>query len=164
MSDGTVAPADVMLCFDANLPKMSACCGDCFNNPMLLCHHRFHFKAHICYCNTKPLQRFSDLNIVLHFFRCIDESIEREMVSANSLFVIVTHDTDFLKDAEREYLHSNRESGLVFTSNHVRKNGICVFVKLVDCKNYGRGKIDDLRCIIFKMNKFFRRMLDKKAS
>ena len=83
--------------------------------------------------------------------------IDGGSITRDALFVILTKDTDFLKDAEAEWLRKIGGEELVFTKDSVKWGDIVIFAHLVNCKNYGTKGRDDLKCIVYRMNKSKRR-------
>lgn len=149
--------ADTCLCFDANLPKMDTCGRNCGNNTLILCCHRFNFKVKITYCNGRRFSGVSDLSILYYFLDYIRDEIDAGSVRKDALFIILTKDANFLKDAEAEW---SRKTGLgepIFNSDHVICGDLVVFTYIVNCKNYGTRDRDDLKYLIYKMNKLKKR-------
>jgi len=153
----TEEPVDTCLCFDANLPKMDSCGRNCENDSSILCEHRFNFKAKITYCNGRRFSGVSDLNILYYFLDYIRDGINDGSVARDAMFVILTKDTDFLKDAELEWSRKTGDMELVFNKESVECGEIVIFTHLVNCKNYGTKGRDDLKCIVYRMNKSKRR-------
>lgn len=177
-------PADVVLGFDANLPKMDMCHDNCHSNPLCLCRHRFNFTVFIRRYNTKASQRLEDSKIILDFFEFVEKMIGEKLVSSDSLFVIVTKDGNFLSDAEKEFEADKESFGFIFANGYVRREEIRVYVMNINSKKRQKTKkrnrkqkiynkksqirtrkyvIYDLKHIISKMNKFFRQKLRNKA-
>lgn len=153
----TEQAADVYLCFDANLPKMISCRPKCEDNSSILCLHRFNFNARIVRCNTKRFGGWQDLRILLYFLKYIRQGIEESIIPKEALFVLVTKDRKFIEAAELEWSEYNSEEQLMFGDNFVRLGDITIFIQSIDCKNYGDSGPDNLKCVVHKMNNFFRR-------
>lgn len=180
-----LSEVDVVLGLDANLPKMDTCHEGCCCNPLSFCKHRFNFTVFIRRYNTKSLQKLKDSKIVLDFFTFIEGMIEKKLASFQTLFVIVTKDKDFLLDAEKEFNEDRESFGFIFSSNHIRRKEIKVYVMNVNPERLQKRKkrnrkwkvhnqkkqirarknvIRDLRRIIFKMNKLFRQFRKKSCN
>ena len=158
MDGETEESVDAILCFDANLPKMEKCTGDCKTVKTVLCPHRFNFKSKITYCNTPRFYKWPDSEILLYFLDYVRDNIKDGSALATTLFVILTKDVDFLKDAEYELRRDIRGNNLDFSGNFVTCGDIVIFIKTIDCKNYGTKGRDNLGCAIYKMNNFFKKL------
>lgn len=135
---------------------MDSCSDNCRDNRLVLCRHRFNFGAKIIYCNGKGYSGWPDSKILAHFFNYIRIGIQEGLLEKTTVFVIVTKDHDFLVDAEKEWkrIREEREEW-VFGANYVRCGDIVIFTQQIDCRNYGTRGTHNLKCVIFKMNKFF---------
>ena len=136
---------------------MDSCAPNCDSDSSILCQHRFNFKVQITYCNGRRFSGVSDLNILYYFLNYVHDMIDGGSITRDALFVILTKDTDFLKDAEAEWLRKIGGEELVFTKDSVKWGDIVIFAHLVNCKNYGTKGRDDLKCIVYRMNKSKRR-------
>ena len=134
---------------------MHGCSDKCDSNPLVLCSHRFNFKTQIKYYNTNQFRGWPDSKILLHVLDYAKANIDNGLLAKDVFFVLLTKDCDFLKDAESELGRSVRGNELEFSNNFVIWGDIVIFVQLLDCKSYGTRRPDDLRCAIYKMNKFF---------
>lgn len=162
MAEETEGSIDAVLCFDANLPNMYACSERCSKNPLVLCRHRFNFNADIKYYNTNQFRGWSDSKILLHALDHVRNDIQKGSLSQDVVVAILTKDIDFLKDAKMELGKDVQGNGLDFFDNYVICGDITIHVKLLDCKNYGTKKLDNLKCAIYKMNKFFKKYQTKE--
>lgn len=136
---------------------MDNCGRNCESDSSVLCEHRFNFKANITYCNGKRFSGVSDLNILYYFLEYVRDGIDDGSVAKDALCVILTKDTDFLKDAEAEWCRRTGEKDLIFGGDSVKCGDVVIFTHLVNCKNYGTKGRDDLKCIVHGMNKSKRR-------
>lgn len=157
MSSQTEEPADAVIGFDANLPKMENCGRGCKEIKTILCPHRFCFKSKIIYYSKPKFQCWSDSAILLHFLRTIQDNLNAGSISSRSLFIIVTRDSTFLKTAKDELGAKIKDLKIDFYDNYIVYGGFVIFVRLVDCKNYGTGRNHDRQCIIRTVNAFFKK-------
>ncbi|OGN33665.1 MAG: hypothetical protein A3F98_04210 [Candidatus Yanofskybacteria bacterium RIFCSPLOWO2_12_FULL_41_8] len=139
MAEDSKETVDAILCFDANLPKMHTCSDKCEGNYLILCRHRFNFNAKILYCNTPQFYKWPDSEILLYFLDYIKNGISDGLIPVHAIFTILTKDTDFLNSS-------------------IVNGDLVIYIKQVDCKNYGSKGNDNLKCAIYKMNKFFKKL------
>lgn len=152
--------ADACLCFDANLPKMCRCTRNCDKDKQILCPHRFNFNAEIIYCNGKKFEGWQDARILNYFLNHLRRGIKNGSINPGSIFIILTKDSDFLKDAELEWrMHGDPGENPRFYINRVEFGDIRIGVETINCRNYGDTGRDNLECVIHKMNKLFRQDL-----
>ena len=99
---------------------MDSCGRNCESDGLVLCEHRFNFKAKVTYCNGRRFSGVSDLNILYYFLDYVRDGIGDGSVARDALFVILTKDNDFLKDAESEWLMKTGGEDLVFNKDSVK--------------------------------------------
>ncbi|OGN01100.1 MAG: hypothetical protein A3B91_00790 [Candidatus Yanofskybacteria bacterium RIFCSPHIGHO2_02_FULL_41_29] len=158
MAEDSKETVDAILCFDANLPKMHTCSDKCEGNYLILCRHRFNFNAKILYCNTPQFYKWPDSEILLYFLDYIKNGISDGLIPVHAIFTILTKDTDFLRDAESELGRKAKGNGIDFLNSSIVNGDLVIYIKQVDCKNYGSKGNDNLKCAIYKMNKFFKKL------
>lgn len=157
MAGQLINAADVLVCFDANLPKIEKCQPNCETKRSISCIHRFDRKVLVEHCNTKKFQGWSDLCIFMYFLGRIFESIAEGLVTPSSVFIILTKDRNFIDDVKNDWEKTKRLGSrlqLQFLGNSISCGGLVVFVQQIDCPNYGNTRKDDLKCAFYKVNNF----------
>ncbi len=147
--------------FDACMPNIDTCSanGNCKNNPLIHCRHRFRCNAEIILTNKYiRFMIFSDFQMVLHCFYLIQKTERFREISENGRFFIVTKDQKFLQDAEkvwRERKKSANSPNLIFDQDKglASWGPLKLFIHTVRCKNYGTNGHHDLACAVEGLNK-----------
>lgn len=144
---------------------MSDCSAKCENNPLVYCRHRFNFNPKIKYYNTKRYQNYCDTKkgwpdskILLNVLESARKYIEAGELNPDVSIVILTRDIKFLRAAEQELGSDIRGNDIIFSGNFVTCGGITIYIKILDCKVYGNDRYSDLKCAIYKMNRFFKNL------
>lgn len=144
---------NLFLCFDANLPKLERCEPDCDIKGNILCLHRFEPKVQILYISGNKFWRWSDRRVVTYFFGEIITGIaEKKLNPKECLFMILTKDRNFIDDVRQGMPTMPL---FIFSNNSISCGGITVFIKQIDCQNYGNKRADDLKCSFEIVNNFF---------
>lgn len=154
--------ADLVLFFDANLPKVKECSSNCRGKSRAICKHSFGFEATFLHTSHyADFLRFSDFQVILHCVFLILHNKKYHRVAENGGFFIVTKDRKFLKDAEnvwKEKARPKTRPKLTFhfiddRNGSVAWNGFKIFVKVIDCKNYGTNSDEDIGRIVSEISR-----------
>ncbi len=144
---------DLFLCFDANLPKLERCESGCEIKESVLCIHRFETRVEILNIVSSSFGGWSDPRVVTYFLGEIMIGIaEKKFDPKKCVFMILTKDRNFIDDVKRG---ASAVPKLVSSGNSISCGGITIFVRQIDCPNYGNKKKDDLRCAFEIVNDFF---------
>lgn len=148
---------DVVIFFDANMPDMERCRGDCSSSD-LLCVHRFNFTAHPVWCR-KAIKGLDDFRVLEYFFNFITRH-NNWQTGRKPLFVLVTKDHKFLErgvpEAYKKALKAQKTKlTLKFNESSVLSDESIILIKVIDCDNYGTDRRDNLRCTIKLLNEMW---------
>ncbi|MBI2670021.1 MAG: hypothetical protein HYX20_02680 [Candidatus Yanofskybacteria bacterium] len=159
MGDEISDPVDVVVFFDANMPKMETCSSNCSDKELVFCVHRFFFKAEAFHPGN-ALFRLDDFQVLQYFFQYIRKNKRWNNVTKKPFFVLVTKDEDFLEnDAPVAYKKAERTNinkfKLDFYEDSVSDGENIIFVLEISSKNYGTNRCHNLHCAIEKINKFW---------
>lgn len=127
--------ANLVLFFDANMPKMATCRTSCVSDPAVLCVHRFNFPVRII--DRGNLSGLNDLEVTELFLRLISE--KEKMQTTRPLFVLATKDKDFIDDVQSAYRPDDDVAGarLVFKPDSIQSDcGDSKFLGSIICKNF----------------------------
>ena len=151
-------PADVVIFFDANMPRMAVCKDGCETNRNILCKHRFNFMGLMA--NRGNLTGLSDWEVVQRFFDLIDAN-NWSARKPKPLFVIVTKDHNFIDDLKIDYF-DERQNGQTACALEFRPDLIIrtepkpkIKIRRIWIKHRASGddKDRDLMCAIDLLNK-----------
>lgn len=156
----TESTINLVLFFDANLPKIRKCRPGCKGASHIICQHSFGFNATFLHTSEyADFLRFSDFQVILHCVFLILHNKKYQRAAESRRFIIVTKDQKFLQDAEKvwqEKAKPKTRPKLIFgRESWVSWNGFVIFVKTIGCKNYGTNRKDDARCLVEQLNKHF---------
>jgi len=94
--------ADVVVCFDANMPNVRDCRRGCSSRAHYPCRHRFGPRIWVL---SEPARlsftRLTDLQVILDFLHIIHRRWHDH--HGRKRFIIVTHDERFLTDARAQH-------------------------------------------------------------
>lgn len=159
MGDEASSQVDVVVFFDANMPKMHQCGVSCKTRKTQFCRHRFNFHAKVIHATKyTDFLRFYDFQIILHCLYLIKRNARYKYLAENNRFIIFTKDRDFLRDAKEEWtkkLKPKTKPKLEFSRDFVACGSWKIMVKLINCKNYGTNGNHDLSCVIDELNKLW---------
>ena len=126
---------------------------------LVFCKHKFYFSTEIVHPG-KALNRLNDFQVLELFFKLIRDRNDWFNVDQKPVFILLTKDHDFLEDAERAYRRVARSRGSepIFDKdlNSVYDGEIEIIIKLINCKNYGSDRFDNIRCAIQILNDFWK--------
>ena len=151
---------DVVVFFDANMPKMDVCRDGCSNDATIFCRHRFGFNG--CLIDAGNLCGLSDLKVVRRFFDLIDRVVLWRK-GKKPWCVLVTKDHDFINDVKMDYFdelqNGVNDIKLNFSDNSITscipEPAIEIVVLVIKHKPYGSLKKDNLHEAIQKLNQFW---------
>ncbi len=155
---------DVVLFLDANMPRFDRCSENCADKSLVLCAHKFDFKALVIHPG-KALEGLNDFRVLQHIFKIIRRGRAWTRGKKKPLFYLLTKDHDFLnRDAPNAYncavRRGENEVTLEFKKGSVSDGENEIFVKVVGCKSYGTNRQDNLRCAVQIMNKVWSKVED----
>lgn len=163
MEDERPRYPDVVIFFDANMPNMDTCSGNCHyrNKKLILCLHRLIFVANVMY-SRRALKGLDDFKVLQYFFKYIKRKYTLGGVIKKPLFILITRDEDFLEnDAPKAYRKAQKagsnEVKLFFSKNSVSDGENVIFVLEIIHKKHGDNRLSNLRSAIEKANKFWTR-------
>lgn len=161
MNEHAVEPVvDVVVFFDANMPKMDLCRDGCHTNPTVFCRHMFDFNG--CLIDTGNLSGLSDFKVARRFLDLIDKIIP--LRKGKKLWcVLVTKDHDFINDVKMDYFDALQNGAdditLDFSSNSITRCApepvVKIIILVVKHKPYGFVKKDDLRDATQQLSRFW---------
>ena len=148
---------DVIIFFDANMPKMDACSANCKNKCLVFCKHKFDFSA--CLINhSRNLCGLNDFNVTRFFLDLIRKNNWWNR-KPRPIFILITKDQNFIEDVRPDYLNElkNGTAGirLSFTGNSIKCGVLELRVVIIKHKPYGDNKNNDLRDVIKKLNQLW---------
>ena len=123
-----------------------------------MCIHRFDHRVQVVNYDPQRFPKWSDLQIVTHFFGHILKCIAKGIVAPNDcVFIILTKDRNFIEDVREEW--EKKKVGarlpLIFSGNFISFGGLIVFVQQIDCINYGSRRRGNLSSAFNGVNDFF---------
>lgn len=101
-------PVDLVIFFDANMPKMPACKCGCETDDGILCKHRFNFIGHML--DRGNLTGLNDWEVTKRLFDLIDNG-GWPSKKPRPFFVLVTKDHDFIEDLKVDYFDERQNHG-----------------------------------------------------
>lgn len=164
-ADTVILPVEAVIFLDANMPNMDQCNGRCVGKELVFCKHKLVFLAEFVHPG-RALDNLNDFLVLEHFFKLIRDHDDWLNTYQKPVFILLTKDHDFLKDAEYAYGKvakiRKREPVFNIDSNSVCDGEIEIIIKLINCKNYGSDRYDNLRCAIQVLNDFWKDRLDSQ--
>lgn len=146
---------DVVVFFDANMPKMDACSANCKNISLVFCKHKFGFNA--CLVNhSRDICGFNDFNVARFFLDLIGKNDQWNR-KPRPVFILITKDHNFVEDVKPDYLDELKKGTagikLSFTGNIIKRDSLELKVVIIEHKPYGDNRNSDLRLMIEKLNR-----------
>ena len=164
-ADAGIFPPEVVVFLDANMPNLDQCNGKCAGKELVFCKHKFIFSAEVVH-SGRALDNLDDFQVLECFFKLIRSRDNWRDAVQKPIFILVTKDLDFLKDARRAYqkVAKKRNGKPIFnsSSNYVCDGELKVIIKLINCKNYGTNRQNDFRCTIKILNDFWKDRQDSR--
>lgn len=156
MGDEASGQVDVVIFFDANMPKMDRCSNNCQGKDLVFCKHQFNFNVHLTR-RSKSTNGLSDFEIVRYFFNLI--KYNWPSVRPRPLFILVTRDYNFIEDVKLGYLDERQDNTanihLAFAKKSIKSEGLELLVVTVRHKPCGADRDDDLRDMVDKLNRLW---------
>jgi len=155
---------DMVILFDACMPRLEICRTGCENDTECLCRHRLNFRARILNINSYISELgFSDLQIILHLAYILRRNRKLQSLKDSARIVITTRDRGFTRDAWREFSKKRRNSWrkprLRFNGNRVTTaEGIRIYIHEATSQRQGRKRHSDLPAIIQDLNVLWSRL------
>lgn len=147
---------------DSNMPKLEDCNEGCHHDKRILCLHRFNHPVEIEYCNNGNFSGVPDSEIILYFFNIILSRADEFIFETGkmSIFFIVTHDENFIKDVKREWIKKkqalNPHLKLEFFKDRISIKfwtfSIDLIVETIRSQKFGSSRVRDRKCIIDQVN------------
>ncbi len=158
-----ILPVEAVIFLDANMPNMDNCNGQCAGKELVFCKHKFIFSTEVIHPG-KALDNLNDFFVLEYFFKLIRSHNDWCDAIQKPIFILLTKDIDFLKDAERAYKKVvKKRSGVpIFNTDSVCDGELKIIVKLISCKNYGSNRYDNIRCAIQILNDFWKNPIDSR--
>lgn len=149
---------DVVIFFDANMPKMDACSANCQTKELVLCRHKFDFNACLVTAGH-DIYGLSDFHVVRYFLNLIRAG-DWNKDGRSPLFIIMTKDRNFIQDVKLDYfdeLEDNTADIILSFAGRglISCDGCTIRVVTVSHKPYGASKKQDLHNAIESMNRIW---------
>lgn len=156
MGDETNGSVDVVVFFDANMPKLDECDEDCIIEQPKLCIHRFLFQAYVV-PRGNSLEGLDDFEVLQYCFKLIEKTKNWQNRNRKPLFVLITRDHNFLKkDAPEAYreasLKQKNKLNLTFHDNCVSDGKYNIRVLFINPK---LNRTNNLHATIDKLNELW---------
>ncbi|MEK7151534.1 MAG: hypothetical protein AAB784_02390 [Patescibacteria group bacterium] len=154
-------PVDVVVFFDANMPRMPLCSQGCAEDEDSLCAHRFNFVSHVF--NRGNLTSLNDWQVIKRFLDLINKN-SGFVKKTDTLFVLVTQDHNFIEDVKFDYFddlqRGETDCVLKFDKDFIMRiepePPLKIKVLTINHRFCGGNRETDLRSAIDLLNNFWK--------